>query len=266
MGYDDKWLIAHRDIFQSWNELTDEYNKTHGVNYTKSAIMTHCKRRFDIKIGTPHKYDDEWIIERWQTVRNWLTLCNQYNKEHKTNLTYTTFKSYCNRSLELNYHYTEEQLEWLKENYPSLGRIKTAKLFNEIFNEKKSPQAIKCQCLRMGLKVNKGRKYEIPPENTGRIHPIGTIRPMAHGEPYIKNNDGNWEPLKHTVIEAKEGQIIVFLDGDCKNISKENLMHTTRAVSARMTANKFWSTHPEITKTGIICCELEQVLSGGNNE
>ena len=217
------------------------------------------------KHSAPVSYDDEWILAHWESVRNWKTLCEKYNVSHGMNLKYSTFKAHCNLGLGLNYHYSDEQFQWLRENYPVYGRVKCAEMFAEKFHEEKSPGAIKCQCLRMGLKVNSERRKERAVENTGRFHPVGTIRPMAHGEPYVKTENG-WVPVKNEVIGKQEGKIIVFLDGNQNNVSRENLMHTTRAVSARMTKNKFWSECGEITKTGILCCELENLLDGGKND
>ena len=211
------------------------------------------------KHGFPVSYDNDWIVTHWESFRNWLKLCEEYNRVHGTEISYSTFKSHCNRELGLNYHYTEEQIEWLKGNYPKLGRVKAAKAFNEKFGEKKTPQAIKAQCLKIGLKVKENRWQERAIENSGRFHPVGTIRPMSHGEPYIKTESG-WMPLKHKLIGKKDGKIIVFLDGDRMNVNERNLMFTTKAVSARMTKNMFWSENPEITRTGIIWCELEQTL------
>jgi len=209
----------------------------------------------------PVRYDDDWIVAHWEPLRNWLKLRDEYNRVHGTDIKYSTFKAHCNVKLGLNYHYSEEQLEWLKENYPKLGRIKAAKIFNEKFSENKSAWAIKNMCQRMGLRVTEERHSEIAIENSGRYHPVGAVRPMAHGEPYVKTEDG-WVPVKEQVMGKQKGKILVFLDGNQNNVEKNNLMFITRAVSARMTKNEFWSENPEITKTGILCCELEGMVKG----
>lgn len=213
----------------------------------------------------PVSYDDEWIMAHWESFRNWKKLCEEYNMVHESAVNYNTFKSHCNRVLALNFHYPEEQVEWLRENYPRLGRTETAKKFNETFNEKRTPGAIKVFCQRMGLRVTEDRKKRRAIENTGRFHPVGTVVKWENIEPYIKTESG-WKPLKYTMFEKQKGKNLVYLDGNQNNVSKENLMFITREVSARMITNEFWSEDPEITRTGIICCELEQALkeNGGN--
>lgn len=208
---------------------------------------------------SPVRYDDEWVIAHWESVRNWKKLCDEYNRIHGTDVNYSTFKSHCNRCLDLNFHYSEEQIKWLKENYPKLGRIKATEIFNEIFNENKTINAIKKRCHDLGLRVNEERLKARAIENTGRCKAIGELGTGSNGDPYIKTENG-WMPVKYSVAGKQHGKILVHLDGNKHNNNKENLMFITRKVSARMIKNKFWSKNPEITKTGIIACELEQSL------
>lgn len=207
------------------------------------------------------EWDNEWILSRWKDRMNWNKLCIEYNEAHGTSIKYNTFKSHCNREMALNYHYSEEQKAWLRENYPSLGRIKGAKLFNEVFNENKSPEAVRLASEKLGLRVSADRKKVIPIENTGRFHAIGVVVPKTHGEPYVKTAEG-WVRLKDLSYGSKpKGHVIVHLDGNVKNFNKENLDAVPRSVTARMTKNRFWSSEPEITRTGIACCKLEEILN-----
>lgn len=211
-------------------------------------------------------YDDDWIYSHWDDCRNWLTLCNAYNSEHETEIPYCTFKSHCNRELKLNYHYTVEQEAFLAETYPRFGRVKTAEMFNQQFNDNKSPGAIKIHCQqKLGLRVIQERRKETAIENTGRIHQEGTIVFREHGEPYIKTCDG-WARLKETILKRESGKIIVHLDGNVNNCQPKNLVVISRKTCARMTKNKFWSEESEITMTGIIWCELDAVLKGEMND
>ena len=210
--------------------------------------------------GIPITYDDEWIVTNWQDFRNWKKLCEAYNEVHGTDIGYNTFKSHCNRELVLNYHYTQEQQEWLIENYPHLGRVKTAKAFNNKFNENRSAQAIKFICSRLGLRVTEQRKQEIGVENSGRWHPLGTVVKKQHGEPYVKTEDG-WKRLKDIEFGDKpRGHVIAHLDNNPDNYSRENLIAIPRSISVKMSKNKFWSEEPVITKTGILCLTLEEAL------
>lgn len=211
--------------------------------------------------GIKHSYNDEWIAENWRRFRNWNRMCDEYNQAHDTAFSYNTFKSHCNRELGLNYHYSEEQKSWLKENFPRLGRVKCTKAFNEVFKENRTVNAIKIVCIGMGLHVTEERRSEVPIENSNRFYDVGTIVAKQHGEPYVKTENG-WVRLKDLVYgEKPQGRIIAHLDRDVGNCSKDNLIAITRSTSVRMAKNRFWSEDPVITKTGIMCCELEELLS-----
>lgn len=205
-------------------------------------------------------WDDAWILYNWKTFRNWYRLCISYNEVHQTNILYTTFKAHCYKNLGLNFHYSKEQEEWLKENYPKLGRIKTAKAFNKMFHENKTPEAIKMECQKLGLHVNESRRKERAIENTKRYHPTGSIRLGAHDEPYLKTKDG-WIRVKELVMgKIEKGQVIIHLDQDPTNCDESNLMIVSRSILQKMMKNKFWSENPEITRTGVIWCKLYEAL------
>ena len=205
-------------------------------------------------------WHDDFIFANWEKHRNWLSLNHKYNNVYGTNIGYNTFKSHCYR-LGLNFHYSEEQQAWLTDTYPDHGYIETAKMFNEKFKTNRSAGAIKTQCKKMGLKVKDHRRAARANENTKKyIYPIGSIVAKSHGEPYIKTDNG-WRRLKNVAYgSVPKGKILVHLNGNVEDCRPDNLYAISRNVNARMTLNNFWSENSTITKTGIMCCELEQAL------
>lgn len=211
-------------------------------------------------IKKPVIYNDVWILENWKKYLNWLSLRNEYNRVHDTDIGYTTFKSHCNRKLGLNFMYTKEQKKWLIDNYPNLGRVKAARQFNKAFGTNKSSEAIKNQAQKLGLKVTSNRKKERAIENTGRYHPVGSEVPGSHGEIYVKTENGFVRKKNLVFGDIPKGHALVHLDGNRENCEKDNLMPLSRQHLALMTANRFWSDNSTITKTGVLCCELETAL------
>lgn len=216
-------------------------------------------------VGIRIDYDDKWIMERWEETHNWLTLCNAYNEAHGTSIGYSTFKAHCNR-MGLNYHYTEEQNEFLCKTYPHRGRVVTAELFNKKYGTHKTPAAIHKQCQsNLGLRVTKERKAQRAIENTGRFHEVGTV--MIKGNHGLCEKTANgWVRLADTVIgKAPKGHRIIHLDGDITNNTKDNLMHMSFAHCALMSRYGFWSDTPLVTQTGAVWCDLYE-KQGGINE
>lgn len=204
-------------------------------------------------------WDNDFIFENWESHRNWLSLCNSYNDVHDTSIGYHTFKSHCYR-LGLNFHYTNEEVEWLKNNYPSLGRDETARLFRKNFKNNRTTGAIFVKCKTLGLKVTEERRRERAKQNTKRVTPVGAYVTREHGEKYIKTAHG-FKRVKELVYgDVPKGMSLVYLDGNKDNITKENLCPVSRKTLAKMTINNFWSDNGVITKTGIMCCELEELI------
>lgn len=204
-------------------------------------------------------YEDKWIMENWKLYRNWNKLCNAYNKTFATEIKYNTFKSHCQR-IGLNFHYSNEQIEWLKSNYPNLGKVETTRQFNLLFDETRSVAAIKKCCLELGLHVTEERLSMKAIENTERFHKKGSIV-LRNGYYEIKKPNGKWQRLHRYIWEQHNGKIpngykVIFLDDDNTNCDIENLALIPCSHLMLMNKNKLKSEHKEITRTAIRWCDL----------
>lgn len=169
------------------------------------------------------------------------------------------------------FRYTPEQIQFIRDYYPSHGALATAQEFLSIFGIHRTANHIRWCAEKYGIKVTKERLLQVKRENIGnngktnnigKISPIGaiTITKKTGGEPYIKTEQG-WMMLKRYRLNCKSGiHYIVHLDGNVENCDVDNLMIIDRDVHARMTANHFWSEDAVLTKTGIVCCMLESDL------
>ena len=77
----------------------------------------------------------------------------------------------------------------------------------------------------------------------------------------FKKTEDGWKPLCQTLVgNIPKGHFVVHLDKDPTNNDEDNIAVISRKTGARMTVNKFWSDNKELTRTGILCCELEGML------
>jgi len=257
--YHDEWVVAHHRDFKSWTEFLDAYCSNFPGERT--AVKAHCKRSIGVDYENQREdYHDDWILEHWDSEKNWNRLASRYNDVFKANVSYVAFKSYCNRHLGLSFKYTQVEDDWLRENFPKIGKNDIGEMFNQNFGTKRSTNGVYVRCKKLGLKVNeerrtvwKNRIAEI------RKQPIGHIAEREHGTLYIKTEDG-WKRCKELVIGKQKGKLIIHLDGNKWNLDKENLAVIDRKISAIMTAEGFWSTDSEVTKTGIEWSKLKIVL------
>lgn len=220
----------------------------------------HEKR--EKKCLAKYKYDSEWIIDNWDEYRTFQDMWEDYCVKVGY-IPMGTLKSHCRNVLHLKRHghyFTKEEIEWLEENYPEMGAELATDGFNKKFCKHKTLNSIKTYVSKIGLTVTEERQKVVDRDIQNRKE-IGEVV-YRKGIPFIKQDDGSWIPKKYIVAGMpKKNEIVVNLDGDKENCSIENLMIIHRRISAKMSINKFWSENRDITKTGILACQLEDALN-----
>lgn len=176
-----------------------------------------------------------------------------------------------------NNHYTNEQVEWLKQNFKSASSYKQlAELFNFKFHASRTPEQLKEKCGK-NLKLTGMPNSSKYGRKTKEELPVGTIRRTTVGT-YIKTKlckstahmsgykKPFWLPLQQKIYQDKFGEIgandmICFLDGNQENYDIDNLYCITRQISAMMSARRWWTKSKEHTLTAIKLCELQLLLA-----
>lgn len=223
------------------------------------------------KRGKDIKWDDDWILSNYWQYTTANEVCDNYNSAHSTNIGKDVFRHHCQKKLGLTKSYTKEQYQWLSENYPRLGAVKCTEEFNAKFSQSRSVGAIQTQCKRNGIKCDSITKRLIYKDNFGvKSLPIGSTR-KHHGYTYIKVSDelghhtNNWIMLHHKIYEDNFGKvpeehIVIFLDNNKENFSPDNLVAIPWKTNGLMNGNCLKSEDPEITKAGLMWCELHDIL------
>lgn len=172
--------------------------------------------------------------------------------------------------------FTAEQEQWLRDNfYTAQSYQDLAERFNKAFGTSRSRGQISDKCSkRMKLNgMHNTSKYGVKPKEQ---LPVGTIRKSQVGT-YIKvlkippgacftgYKEPWWMPLQKKLYtdaygSIPDGYMVCFLDCNPENFSLDNLYPITRQISARLSANGWWSNNPEITKTAIKWCELQGAI------
>ena len=212
--------------------------------------------------GKHIQWDDEWILKNWSKEIGMKEFTHSYNLSHKTDYKEQTLRAHCYVKLGLQNRdglYSDEQIRFIKENYPIFGSRKCAELFNKKFGTNKKYYNMINVAQRHGLSVMKELKGKLISEANG--DPIGTLSlDRSTGTLRIKTEEGYKNYLHELYGKPSGTNVYCHLDGNPLNTSPENIVELTRAQTARMSFNKFWSEHPEITKTGIKWCELYDLM------
>ena len=223
-----------------------------------------------------HIWHDDWIKENLFRYKNYKEAAAEYRKAFSIDISMEAFKNHCIYKLRLkrirtNYrHISKEQTAWVKETYPVTGAKETARLWNERYGDHLSVTCMKQIAKRVGVAVDP----DVATTNKLRAaHGKGSKRAlrmpgetrMECGRMIMKAEDGTWKSAGRVIWENSYGKIpdgyaLVALDGDTTNISLSNLEIVPWNYLGKLQRNDFFSSDPEITKTGIIWCDLEAVL------
>ena len=195
------------------------------------------------------------------------------------------------------HRYSQEEIDWLKENVPGRPWKDVTKLFNKRFNTDLSMQIIRAVAKRH--KINNGvdskfKKGQVPfnkgmkgvnfggvnGEKTqfkkGRMpvnhRPVGSERVSVFGYIEIKVAEPKTWRMKHQVIweEANgpipKGHVIIFGDGNKLNCDINNLLLISRKKLVRMNQNHLIKDDIELTKTGIVIADIIQKIHDRKKE
>lgn len=174
------------------------------------------------------------------------------------------------------HHYSQAEIEWVRENQDKMTRAKLTEAFNEKFDASVTYQSISDLCVkRLGLHrtSNEGcygarNKEELPigtirKSQTGTYIKVANIPPQAHISGY---KAPYWLPLQLKIYQDKYGEIekgkmVCFLDGNTENFDIDNLYCIDRKISAVMSKNQWWTKDRNHTLTAIKWCELYYALN-----
>lgn len=141
----DIWLKQNYPTM-TVKECTESFNSHFGTSASYSSIKSHCNRK--LNITTKNFYteeEDEWLKMFYPTM-SCEKVVSEFNNRFEQKRTRDSIISHCDRSLGLKsgsfHHYTKEELDWIKTNYPTHPRTELVRMFNEKFGCEITKEAI----------------------------------------------------------------------------------------------------------------------------
>lgn len=222
--------------------------------------------------GSPVQWNDDWIKENYDTYKSYSSLRDAYNQMFNVTVSLSAIKNHTHYKLGLIKtrqncrHYTEEQIQWLKDHYAKLGCNETLRLFNLTFHENRTFHSMKNFGHEYGIQVEScvhtqnRLKYGARREGSKRaLRPIGATRTDC-GRVVVKTEHG-WKASGKATWEQANGKVpngycITHLDGNTKNYDIKNLALVPIQYLGLLQQHDLRSEIPEITKIGIRWCDL----------
>ena len=166
--------------------------------------------------------------------------------------------------------YTDEQREFLLRYGAELPTEDLTAELNEWFNSHHSQGSVRTTLKKLGIKKSSRCRSEICAK---KGEPIGTEK-IVNGYRYVKtqvSSGGFYKDWRRKIdIEYEkaygaipDGYMVVTLDNNKLNELPENLCAIPKSIAARMTnghGKKMWSEFPEVTRTAIEVCKLDEAV------
>ena len=159
-------------------------------------------------------------------------LTARFNAEFDTSVSTERLRSYAKRKKLNRVIKTmincDKQQQWIADNQAELSRQQLTERFNNTFGTSFKTAQLTAYCRRKGLQANqviRNRK------------PIGTISRQGKFLHIKTDNPDAWQPLHRIQYESYHGKkipdgfMIVFADGDCDNIERNNLVCVHESIS-----------------------------------
>jgi hypothetical protein len=195
-------------------------------------------------------------------------LTKKFNEKYNTHLNQRqigNMRRFVSKDKGIFRKWSEEELKFIKENYDKYLPKDLHRIMKEKFDEKINFNALTTTLYKKKLSYKKANNIKGYNDK-----PIGTVR--IKGKEYQIKTEKGWESAgRYFYGEVPEDHIVIYLDGDNTNFSKENLkavtlkeMGTLRAMCTNDKINYFGQ--KECTDAMLEIIKLEKLLRKRENK
>lgn len=216
------WIIDNYNATKyTYEEFAKLFNKKFNASVTKEGIKNKCRTLNLVGIHHPYTIEqDNWLIQNNSKYRNYETLAEDFNKKFNTNKSSRGIQSHCAKFLEL-----KSNRQGYKKNHNTWNKLNIGDEY-----------------------INSSNRYiYVKIQNTG-----------IKNKDFISKQAYLWQQYNATILP--KGYIVIFLNQDKTDFSKDNLYAITRQINAIMCRNNWFTSSKEHTLTAIKWCELFYAL------
>ena len=177
--------------------------------------------------------------------------------------------------------FTDEQVEFIRENIQTMSTRECARAFSEFFSEPLGQTELRRVMARNGIQSSKKRN-DFAPIGTERYSEYYQCMMVKVGGYQCHKGDSrserdykrnaNWKLKQNLVWEQANGKelpwrwVVVLLDGDRMNYNPDNLYAVPLNVAGTIEKMRMHSENAEIYKTALIWGKLYYAMRGALND
>lgn len=222
-----------------------------------------------------YDWDTEWILSGFNAGKSFKELNLEYNKSHNVDISYDTFKNYCRANLNLKrvFKMTQEQEQFIVENFDKMSVEQLRKTFNKKFAREYKPSAFYFNTQRLGLHKHIEHQYTEEEEAFLRINaPTMSRRELTQkfNETFCANIKEDaivmrcWQKgylAQHDGRFSKNRMMVIHIDGDLANFDKSNLREVDFLTFTKLNNCRWLNGNETLIDTAIIYCKLLNIYT-----
>lgn len=271
----DLWLVNNAQNFLSYQELASKFNEYFSTNRTRSSISNRLGQKHHLSLARVFNWTedvDTWLSTHLCEYMTYDELTAALNDKYGAHLTRNAVKLRVNHVLKTGLgrttlcQYTPEEKKYILSNYQSMSMTELAKGIKDFSGRIVSGSGIG-HYLSDTLNIQKCGRHSTLKKNEiiGKICEVGEETLTESGYTFVKvSNTGiknkDWKTKQAVVWKRLYGKepdgIVIFLNRNKSDFSKENLYCLPRKVHAIMCANNWYTENRDNTLTAIKLCEL----------
>ena len=290
--YPDEVYDFIKDNFSEYGlTLLPILNEKFGINMSKKNL-SYCAYS---KLGLKSHFVKEYSFTKEE--EDWL-VNNAYNYKHLNDVTedFNAVFPRIKRSksaiagklkrLSIKIQKIDcDEVDWLRKNAPYHSLSELVEMHNEVFEKKRSYQSLVCMAARNKIKIlsDKDSSFDHWHKSSKLTCDVGSIHHSA-GREFIKVtlNDSSKRLKKNEIwilrsryeyerqygIKPKKDEVVIHLDGDKTNYSKENLYLVPNYINGYILQylGKLIKDQPELNKAHILRFEVEKAIKNYEKE
>ena len=284
--YPDEVYEFIKDNFSEYGlTLLPILNEKFGINMSKKNLSYCAYSKLGLKSHFVKEYsftkeEEDWLVNNAYNYKQLNDVTEDFNavfpriKRSKTSIAQKLQRlSIRLQKIDCN------EVDWLRKNAPYFSLSELVEMHNEVFEKKRTYQSLQSMASRNNIKIlsDKDSSFDHWHKNSKLTRDVGSIHHSAGREfvkvtlndssKRLKKNDiwilrSRYEYERQYGKKKKKDEVVIHLDGDNTNYSKENLYLAPRHINGYILwyLGNLIKDQPELNKAHILRFEVEKTI------
>ena len=293
LKYPDEVYEFIKDNFEEYGiTLLPIVNEKFGINMSKKNLTYYVYSKLGLKSHFVKEYsftkeETDWLVRNASNYKYLNDITEDFNSVFPRIKRSKSAIAQKLQRLSIRLQKIDcDEIDWLRKNAPYFSLSELVEMHNEVFEKKRTHQSLQSMASRNNIKIlsDKDSFFDHWHKNSKLTCEVGSIHRAAGGREFIKVAQNNsqkrlktkemwilrsrYEYERQYGIKPKRGEVVIHLDGDKTNYSKENLYLVPNYINGYILRHlgKLIKDQPELNKAHILRFEVEKAIKDYEKE